>query len=97
MQMNQAPGINDIIDVKKRVQIDIAQRPIAPNSNEYNSMPIFNYGKALLLGMGWDSNKPIGNQYGKNQLKIPKQMELKFKAQEFGIGSFIDKGGSEGI
>eukprot|EP01083_Nonionella_stella_P264990 898202_1 len=91
MQLNQAPGINEMCDPTTRARIDIAQRPSAPDSNEYNSMSIFNYGEALLRGMGWNNNIPIGNQYGTNQLKIPKQINIAPRPKGLGLGALLTK------
>lgn len=92
MQSNKVPGIEDCVDPKKRLEIDCAQRPTEPNINEYASVPISAFGAALLKGMGWKKEVPVGNQYGENNhLKLPKTAEIKPRPKNLGFGATLTK------
>eukprot|EP01083_Nonionella_stella_P011081 31527_1 len=91
MEMNKVPGIEDVRDAKKKLEIDCAQRPREPDADEYNAMPIASFGVALLKGMGWNKDKPIGNQYGQNNLIVPTTTVIKPRPKNLGLGATLTK------
>ena len=93
MEMNKVPGIDEVCDPKKRLEIDCALRPDAPDNAEYAMMPISEFGAALLKGMGYNESEPIGNQYGDKikHLKIPNITESKPRPKNLGFGAVLTK------
>lgn len=39
---------------------DVASRPEQSTMNDYDSMPVSQFGAALMRGMGWSEGTPIG-------------------------------------
>ena len=76
LQANAMPGINEIENEGEKFAYDVSMRAddVTAKSECYSSMPIADYGEALLRGMGWtghdDSNKaakaaePRGHRLG---------------------------------
>merc|ERR1712228_995847 len=90
MQRNKVPGIAEVSDPKKKLEIDCAQRPNIPDIAEYDQMPIASFGAALLKGMGWTKEKPVGNPYGAH-LQIPKAFDIKPRPKNLGFGAILTK------
>ena len=90
MQRNKVPGIAEVSDPKKKLEIDCAQRPNIPNIEEYDQMPISSFGAALLKGMGWKKEKPVGNPYGAH-LQIPRTVDVKPRPKNLGFGAVLTK------
>ena len=92
MQRNRVPGIAEVRHPRKKLEIDCAQRPNIPDICEYDEMPISMFGAALLKGMGWEKEKPVGNPYGVNgHLQIPKAVSVKPRPKNLGFGAVLTK------
>jgi len=57
---NQIEGIEDIQDEEERFKYDVQSRPDEADEEAYEQVPIEEFGKAMLRGMGWETGKPIG-------------------------------------
>jgi len=57
---NQIEGLEDITDEKERFLYDLASRPDEAGEQEYEDMPIEDFGNAMLRGMGWTPGTAIG-------------------------------------
>lgn len=71
---NQIEGIENIQDEEQRYysyflrllfthtrfKYDVESRPDEADEEAYEQVPIEEFGKAMLRGMGWESGKPIG-------------------------------------
>jgi G patch domain/KOW motif-containing protein len=57
---NQIEGIENITDEEERFKYDLDSRPDEASPEAYDSVPIEEFGFAMLRGMGWCPGKPIG-------------------------------------
>jgi len=57
---NQIEGMEDLSDDEERFKFDLQSRPEQANEEEYESMPIDEFGFAMLRGMGWAPGAQIG-------------------------------------
>jgi len=57
---NQIEGIEHILDEEERFKFDVQSRPDEADEEAYEQVPIDEFGKAMLRGMGWEAGKPIG-------------------------------------
>jgi G patch domain/KOW motif-containing protein len=58
--LNQLPGLAEIKDEKEKFKKDMDSRPMELEPEAYESMPVEEFGKALLRGMGWKEGEGIG-------------------------------------
>ncbi len=59
LSMNAVPGTSILSTEKERFKHDYTLRP-DEQENDYNLMPVEDFGAALLRGMGWNQGKPVG-------------------------------------
>jgi hypothetical protein len=59
LSMNAFPGTSVLATEKERYKHDVNLRP-DQEDNDYNQMPVEEFGAALLRGMGWSQGKPVG-------------------------------------
>lgn len=45
-----------------RFKADVASRPDVPTLDDYEATPVFDFGPAMLRGMGWKDGEPIGKR-----------------------------------
>lgn len=57
LQQNAVPGLTDITDAKEKYLHDMALRPDNVDEDDYNAVPIEDFGAAMLRGMGWVEGK----------------------------------------
>lgn len=57
---NQIEGMEDITDEEERFKYDLQSRPDEATEEEYEDMPIDDFGFAMLRGMGWAPGTQIG-------------------------------------
>eukprot|EP00035_Acanthoeca_spectabilis_P031415 m.14042 g.14042 ORF g.14042 m.14042 type:complete len:511 (-) comp4740_c0_seq1:2211-3743(-) len=60
LMQNRVPGYDEAKDDKERYLVDISLRPDEAPAEAYEEMPIDDFGKAALLGMGWKEGEAIG-------------------------------------
>ncbi|KAL4878508.1 DExH-box splicing factor binding site-domain-containing protein [Aspergillus karnatakaensis] len=53
----------------KSFRADIAARPESATLDQYNAIPVEEFGAALLRGMGWKEGQAVGKNYGSADLK----------------------------
>lgn len=53
-------GLRDQRDDTRRFRYDVESRPDEATAVGYESMPVEEYGEAMLRGLGWEPGKPIG-------------------------------------
>lgn len=53
-------GLRDQGDDTRRFRYDVESRPDEATALGYESMPVEEYGEAMLRGLGWEPGKPIG-------------------------------------
>ena len=63
--LNKVPGIDDLQDENEKYLHDVSLRPDECTEEDYERVPIEQFGMALLKGMGWEKGKPVGkNPHG---------------------------------
>ncbi|KAH9497920.1 hypothetical protein DERF_013858 [Dermatophagoides farinae] len=78
--------INKLPDeFKNDTKLDISMRPEVPKLNDYEQTPLNVYGAAMLRGMGWKEDGPIG---GKRKAIAP-IIEHQLRPRGIGIGADI--------
>ena len=82
MMKNMAPGVSEVKDENKKYMLDYLQRPDDPTFDVYDKIPIESYGRAMLLGMGWDPNKS-------NKTNISNNVQIRPKG--LGVGAKLSK------
>jgi G patch domain/KOW motif-containing protein len=88
-------GAAAVQDDTERYRLDVATRVESASAEAYESMPIADFGKAYLRGLGWEEGKPMGN----NGNAICEPIEYVPRPQLMGLGAKpkpSDKGGSGG-
>lgn len=55
------PGLDDIADEDEKFRFDVKSRPDETSTSAYESMPVEQFGVAMLRGMMWKPGDPIGN------------------------------------
>ncbi len=60
LMMNAVPGLAEITDEREKFVKDLASRPEDMEQTAYEEMPVEEFGKALLRGMGWKEGEGIG-------------------------------------
>jgi G patch domain/KOW motif-containing protein len=60
LMMNAVPGLAEIVDEREKFQKDLESRPEDVEQTAYEEMPVEEFGKALLRGMGWKEGEGIG-------------------------------------
>ncbi|KAJ3416002.1 hypothetical protein HDV05_003599 [Chytridiales sp. JEL 0842] len=53
LQQNALPGLEDITDPKEKYLYDMKHRPDEVTEEDYDQIPIEDFGKAMVRGMGW--------------------------------------------
>ncbi|KAJ3187670.1 hypothetical protein HDU85_006062 [Gaertneriomyces sp. JEL0708] len=60
LAQNAVPGLEQIEDVTEKYRHDVSLRPEVSSMDDYERVPIEDFGAALLRGMGWSEGKPVG-------------------------------------
>lgn len=72
LQQNAVPGSNDFTSETEKYRHDVNLRPEQASLEDYERIPIEEFGAAMLRGMGWEKGKSIGRNKGeKNALINP--------------------------
>lgn len=80
---NKVPGIDDVENDEEKFKLDLAMRPEEASLDDYESMPVEDFGKAMLFGMGWKPGAAIG---GKNKA-VCKPTEFQARGHRLGLGA----------
>ena len=82
---NRMDGLESLSDEQSKFKFDISQRPeqVEVSSSTYQEMPVADFGKAMLLGMGWKPGAPIGRS---NPAAV-KPVEVKQRPSLLGLGA----------
>ncbi|KAI9701420.1 MAG: hypothetical protein M1820_006511 [Bogoriella megaspora] len=67
---------------------NMEEAPDAPDLAAYTAMPVEDFGRALLLGMGWKEGQAIGRR-NRGQLEAKRQ-EVKRRPEQLGVGAKAD-------
>ena len=67
---------------------DIGQAPDAPDEAAYAAMPVEDFGKALLAGMGWKEGQAVGRRNRGKAEEKPR--ELQRRPEQLGLGARED-------
>ncbi len=59
---NLPAGIHDLNDEAAKFKFDLERRPESATSQEYDAVPVDQFGEALLRGMGWSPGAAIGGK-----------------------------------
>lgn len=60
LALNAVSGLDEAADEKEKFKIDMQSRPEQATMDAYEAMPVEEFGKALLRGMGWREGKGVG-------------------------------------
>lgn len=66
LHINSVPGIQTLTNETEKFKHDVALRPEVCSLEEYEKVPIDQFGSALLRGMGWKQGMIVGKN--QNQL-----------------------------
>jgi len=80
---NQIEGIESITDEDERFKYDVESRPDEAGMEEYENVPIEEFGKAMLRGMGWETGKAIGL----NNRGLAEPIEFVARQGRLGLGA----------
>jgi ribosomal protein L24 len=80
---NRPAILGAITDELDRFRKDVALRPPETTPESYDSVPIDDFGEAILRGMGWAPGVPIG----KNSTECTKVFEIKRRPAGLGVGA----------
>ncbi|RDD45930.1 G patch domain and KOW motifs-containing protein [Trichoplax sp. H2] len=80
LMQNCAPRVKGIESSEK---LDIAMRPETSSLEDYENMPISNFGQAMLRGMGWS----VGQGIGKTNKQVIKPIEFTPRYKGLGLGA----------
>jgi G patch domain/KOW motif-containing protein len=80
---NIPQALQEITDDQERFRYDVACRPDSTDLSGYERVPVEEFGKALLLGMGWKPGDPIGL----NATKPVPVIEPKVRHHRLGLGA----------
>ncbi|KAJ3000297.1 hypothetical protein HDV02_006509 [Globomyces sp. JEL0801] len=83
LYQNSVPGLLEVKNEKDKYKLDHEQRPEDMNFDDYSRIPIQDFGKAMLFGMGWSEGRPVG----KNPNGLVEPIELKSRAKLLGLGA----------
>lgn len=83
LAQNAIPGMNELKSDKEKYLHDISHRPDETSLEDYNRIPIEDFGKALLKGMGWKE----GTAVGKNPNGLVAPIVLAPRAALLGLGA----------
>ncbi|KAI8819372.1 DExH-box splicing factor binding site-domain-containing protein [Fimicolochytrium jonesii] len=83
LAQNSVPGLNDIEDVTEKYRYDVSLRPEESTMEDYERVPIAEFGQALLRGMGWEKGKAVG----KNPDGLIEPISLKSRPHLLGLGA----------
>ncbi|KAL3481660.1 DExH-box splicing factor binding site-domain-containing protein [Aspergillus californicus] len=73
---------------------DIASRPESASLDQYNAIPVEDFGAALLRGMGWKDGQTVGKDYGSSKSNKSKTPHVPARHPGFlGIGAKDTAGG----
>jgi len=59
---NLPAGIHDLNDEAAKFKFDLERRPESATVQEYEAVPVDQFGEALLRGMGWSPGAAIGGK-----------------------------------
>ena len=82
LMRNKIPGLDDIKDEEERFKADIASRPDECSLEDYNTVTIEDFGKGLLMSMGWK-----GGKIGLNGRGLDKPIEYISRPDRLGLGA----------
>ena len=82
-QIEKARGSADRKHEEEALQSDLHNRPAAPTLESYAHMPVSEFSKAMMAGMGWSEGDPIGLT---NRAVVP-VYEQKMRPTQLGLGA----------
>ncbi|TPX62304.1 hypothetical protein PhCBS80983_g00591 [Powellomyces hirtus] len=80
---NAVPGLEGLEDVVEKYRHDVNLRPDESTMDDYERVPIEEFGKALLRGMGWEQGRAVG----KNPNGLTEPISLKSRPHLLGLGA----------
>jgi len=60
MLRNRVPGLELIANETDKFKFDVLSRPDSAGIEDYERIPLENFGEAMLRGMGWKPGDPVG-------------------------------------
>ncbi|KND01425.1 uncharacterized protein SPPG_03230 [Spizellomyces punctatus DAOM BR117] len=60
LAQNSVPGLDEIEDATEKYRHDVNLRPAEATLDDYERVPIEEFGMAMLRGMGWEKGRPVG-------------------------------------
>ena len=75
---NQVPGIDEIVDSKKKLEIDVSHRPDAPSIDDFETIPIGDFGMALMKGMGFNPNDNSNSNSNNDSFNSSRKVKFLF-------------------
>eukprot|EP00043_Microstomoeca_roanoka_P004503 m.50099 g.50099 ORF g.50099 m.50099 type:complete len:585 (+) comp12524_c0_seq1:76-1830(+) len=63
LMQNRAPGTEQAANEEEKFKMDVAQRPDECSLEDYDRVPVDQFGAAMLRGMGWKEGEPIGGKF----------------------------------
>jgi G patch domain/KOW motif-containing protein len=85
LMVNAVPGMQGMLDGEQLTH-DISVRPESASLEAYEQVPVADFGKALLRGMGWAPGKAIGKTF---KTVCPNYAALAPRARNLGLGAKV--------
>ncbi|KAI8802578.1 DExH-box splicing factor binding site-domain-containing protein [Cladochytrium replicatum] len=85
MALNKIPGIDDIQDEKDKFLLDMSLRPEESTMEDYQAIPIEEFGLAYLRGAGWKE----GTAIGKNRNGLLEPITYESRPDRLGLGAKV--------
>lgn len=83
--LNQLPGLAEIRDDSEKFKRDVELRPQEADLAAYDDMPVEEFGKALLRGMGWKE----GGAVGKSNAAVVEPIQYIPRPEGLGLGADV--------
>lgn len=85
LKQNAVPGLNGLPSDEAKFKHDIELRPDETRLEDYERVPVEEFGAAMLRGMGWKGDQSGGKQKDKNRSDKP--VEFKPRPALLGLGA----------
>lgn len=100
-QSNGADALDDYFNEDDRFKADVASRPESASLDAYTTMPVEEFGAAMLRGMGWKEGDAVGNRKSepgkaRNVERRPALLGIGAKETPGGLGDELGAWGKMG-
>ncbi|ORX78017.1 hypothetical protein BCR32DRAFT_328691 [Anaeromyces robustus] len=87
LKQNAVPGAENLMTETEKFRHDIKYRPEESTLEDYERIPIEEFGAAMLRGMGWEKGKGVGKNRNKNKNTMVSPIEFIPRPALLGLGA----------